>query len=64
MTFKTYKDKRGKYRWSLVTDNNKIIACSGEGYNNKKDCIDMIHNIMTNASNCKVAMTKTKPVAK
>jgi uncharacterized protein YegP (UPF0339 family) len=33
------KDARGERRWRLRADNNKIIATSGEGYNNKQDCL-------------------------
>ena len=38
MTFYIYKDKQGYWRWNLKASNNKIVADSGEGYNNKADC--------------------------
>jgi len=37
--FVLYKDKGGEFRWRFQADNNKIVADSGEGYNNKKDCL-------------------------
>lgn len=33
-----YQDARGEWRWRRVADNNRIIACSGEGYINRADC--------------------------
>lgn len=39
MVFYVYPDKSGEYRWQLQADNGKIIADSGEGYKNKKDCL-------------------------
>jgi uncharacterized protein YegP (UPF0339 family) len=44
-TFKIYKDTKGEYRWRFRADNNKIVADSAEGYNNKADCehgIDLV----------------------
>ena len=42
MTYIVYKDKKGEWRWYLRAANNKRIADSGEGYNNKQDCLDAI----------------------
>ena len=39
MEYRIYKDTAGYYRWTLYSTNNKKIADSGEGYNNKTDCI-------------------------
>jgi uncharacterized protein YegP (UPF0339 family) len=38
----TYKDKAGEWRWYLRAVNGKRLADSGEGYKNKKDCLDAI----------------------
>lgn len=35
--FKEYKDKNGEWRWNIVAGNNRIIACSAEGYKNYGD---------------------------
>ena len=47
MTFYIYKDARGEWRWRLEATNNKIIANSGEGYENKADCLHAIGLVMS-----------------
>ena len=42
MTYYVYKDKQGSWRWQLKATNNKIIADSGEVYQNKQGCLDGI----------------------
>lgn len=37
-SFLIYLDNLGQYRWRLQASNTKIIADSGEGYINKRDC--------------------------
>ena len=37
--FQIYVDKNGEHRWNLRADNNKIIADSAEGYQDKYDCL-------------------------
>lgn len=37
MRFETYRDKAGTFRWRLVAENNRILADSGEGYENAED---------------------------
>ena len=47
MRFYIYKDDSGYWRWYLEAANNKKIAYSGEGYENKSDCeiaIDLVKN--------------------
>lgn len=46
MRFEIYKKQEGliggiQWRWRLVASNGKKIA-SGEGYNNKQDCLHAI----------------------
>ncbi len=36
-----YQDAAGEYRWRRVADNGNIIATSGEGYKNRRDCLEM-----------------------
>lgn len=36
-----YRDEGGEYRWRRLADNGNIIADSGEGYVNKRDCLEM-----------------------
>lgn len=50
MRFHVYKDTAGYWRWRLLAGNNRTIADSGEGYNNKQDCrhaIDLITGTVT-----------------
>lgn len=42
MTYYYGKDAKGEWRWHLKAANNKIIATSGEGYQNEKDCLAAI----------------------
>ena len=39
MTFRVYRDRQGYWRWRLESANNRIIADSGEGYFNRRDCV-------------------------
>lgn len=32
----------GDWRWGLMASNNQILADSGEGHHNKKNCMDAI----------------------
>jgi uncharacterized protein YegP (UPF0339 family) len=41
-TFWVYKDAAGETRWHLRAHNNRIIATSGEGYQNSQDCFHAI----------------------
>ncbi len=36
-----YQDAAGEWRWRRLADNGNIIATSGEGYKNKRDCLEM-----------------------
>ena len=40
--FQVFKDKKGEWKWRLRTDNNEIIAYSGEVYARRNDCIHSI----------------------
>ena len=44
-TYYVYCDAAGEWRWRLRAGNNRIIADSGEGYKDKRDChhgIDLV----------------------
>lgn len=45
--FKT-RSFRWEWMWTLYAKNGKKIATSGESYQNKQDCIDMINGIKLN----------------
>lgn len=46
MTFETYKDRKGEWRWRLLATNGNVIACSGEGYTKKFNCTRVIQRII------------------
>jgi uncharacterized protein len=53
-TFQVYKDKAEKYRWRLVTQNQNIIATSGQGYADKRGCMNGIESLKKNAPTAKI----------
>ena len=34
-----FKDKTGEWRWNMVAPNGNKLACSGEGYKRRIDCL-------------------------
>lgn len=38
-TLHVYWDTEEKYRWAFVSSNGKIIADSGQGYTDKRNCL-------------------------
>jgi uncharacterized protein YegP (UPF0339 family) len=50
MEYHYYKDNVNQWRWRLRAANNKNIAVSGEGYNNKQDCLDAIALVKQSSS--------------
>lgn len=58
MKFNIYKDKRGEFRWRLVTANGQIIAASGEGYKRKADCLSGIRTVIEAGPGAPIVMDK------
>jgi uncharacterized protein YegP (UPF0339 family) len=50
MAYYIYVDAQGYWRWYLLAANNRKIANSGEGYNNKADCIAAINLVKGSGS--------------
>jgi uncharacterized protein YegP (UPF0339 family) len=50
MKFEIYEDKRGEYRWRLIATNAKILADSGEGYNDVNECKIAVERIRGGAA--------------
>ena len=42
MKYETYRDAATEWRWRLRAANHQIIAVSGEGYKNRRDCLHAI----------------------
>ena len=53
MKYNIFKDKAGEWRWRLVATTGNIIADSGEGYNNKADCLHGI-DLVKSSTNAEV----------
>jgi uncharacterized protein YegP (UPF0339 family) len=55
MRFEVYRARRGlllrpQWRWRLCAANGRIIATSGESYNNRSDCLHAIDLVRTDAA--------------
>lgn len=45
LTFETYQDESGEYRWRLRHENGNVVADSGEGYEDEGDRNSAILNL-------------------
>ena len=50
LTFEIYKDRSNEHRWRLKSSNGQIIASSGQGYSDKRDCKNAIERIKKDAA--------------
>jgi uncharacterized protein YegP (UPF0339 family) len=50
LKFETFQDAGKKYRWRLKATNGQIIATSGQGYSDKRDCKSAIDRIKKDAA--------------
>jgi uncharacterized protein YegP (UPF0339 family) len=44
-TVEIYRDVSRTWRWRLRARNKKLIACAGEGYRRKADCVRMVRRL-------------------
>lgn len=49
LTFEVFEDERGDTRWRLRHENGNVIADSGEGYTDPRDCFAGIDRIKQDA---------------
>jgi uncharacterized protein YegP (UPF0339 family) len=54
LTFETYQDAKQEFRWRLKATNSQVIATSGQGYKDKRDCEKAIDVIKKGAEKSKV----------
>jgi uncharacterized protein YegP (UPF0339 family) len=54
LKFETYSDARGEARWRLKASNGQIIATSGQGYKDKRDCENAIDVIKEGVEKARV----------
>jgi uncharacterized protein YegP (UPF0339 family) len=52
--FEVYKDNAGEFRWRLRAQNTQVIATSGDGYKEKRACLDAIDSVKRNAADAPV----------
>ena len=50
LTFEIYQDRSNEHRWRLKAANGQIIASSGQGYTDKRDCKNAIDRIKKDAA--------------
>jgi uncharacterized protein YegP (UPF0339 family) len=50
MIYTIFKDQTGEYRWRLCAHNYIVIAISGKGYKNHKDCSDSLDQVKKSSS--------------
>ena len=54
LTFETFEDARQQYRWRLKATNGQVIATSGQGYKDKRDCENAVDVIKKGAEKARV----------
>jgi uncharacterized protein YegP (UPF0339 family) len=52
--FELYKEGNGEYRWRFISSNGRVLADSGESYQNKADCQSGIDLIKSEAPDARV----------
>jgi uncharacterized protein YegP (UPF0339 family) len=62
LKFETYEDKAKEHRWRLKATNGQIIATSGQGYKDKRDCEHAVDLIKKGAEKAKVEEAKAEAV--
>ena len=58
LKFEQYADASGGLRWRLKSTNGQIIATSGQGYKDKRDCENAIEVIKAGTPGAKVEESK------
>ncbi|MHB1561494.1 MAG: YegP family protein [Isosphaeraceae bacterium] len=58
LKFESYEDNAKTYRWRLRSSNGQVIATSGQGYKDKRDCEHAIDAIKKGAANARVEEAK------
>ena len=50
LTFEVYQDGKQQYRWRLKSANGKVLATPGQGYKAKRDCLNGVERIKSDAA--------------
>lgn len=62
--FEVYKDKKGHFRWKLLSRNGESVAEGGEGYSEKRGVMNAIKKLKDWASTDNINDTTVTPVTK
>lgn len=54
LKFETYQDAGKQHRWRLKATNGQVIATSGQGYKDRRDCENVIDVIKKGAEKARV----------
>ena len=60
LKFETYADAKGETRWRLKASNGQVIATSGQGYKDKRDCENAIAVIKEGVEKARVEEAKAE----
>lgn len=52
--FKVYEDRRGEFRWRLLSSNGRTVADSGEGYGSRSAAREAAQRIKSNAGSAPI----------
>lgn len=50
LTYHVFKDAAGEWRWHLRASNGRIVADSGQGYNDRADCLHGIELVKSSSN--------------
>jgi uncharacterized protein YegP (UPF0339 family) len=62
--FEIYKDKKGHFRWKLLSRNGESVAEGGEGYSEKRGAMTAVKKLKEWASTTEIMDTTMPVVAK
>ena len=58
LKFETYADAKGETRWRLKASNGQVIATSGQGYKDKRDCENAVAVIKEGVEKARIEEAK------
>ncbi len=62
--FEIYKDKKGHFRWKLLSRNGESVAEGGEGYAEKRGAMNAVKKLSEWATGAEVMDTTLAPAPK
>lgn len=62
--FEIYKDKKGEYRWRLLSQNGEPVATGGEGYAEKRGAMNAVKKLKDSSNTDNIVDTEKAAAAK